>query len=214
MPDFSVDYIGKDAVNLSNPIQNEPTERDIEDMQRVLVAVAKRPTLVPEGFWAQLIDQIQVSNLQIPIGQVFGFTGFVNKLVDVDVLMTAASHTNWDTLNVDTAAIYNGYKLSTNVQNNEINFDITLSAGTWDLELLHVKASSVGIYTVTLDDISAGTIDGYNGATQYNIRSSLTGIQIPQTKVYRLKLKMATKNASSSGYQGLIQHIQLHRTDS
>lgn len=92
MPDFIVDYIGKDPVNLSNPIQNEPTERDIEDMQRILVAVAKRPTLVPEGFWAQLIDQIQVGNLQIPVSQLLGYSQ--NQAQQATTVATAETTTS------------------------------------------------------------------------------------------------------------------------
>ena len=113
MPDFSVDYIGKDAVNLSNPIQNEPTERDIEDMQRVLVAVAKRPTLVPEGFWAQLIDQIQVSNLQIPVGQIFGFSQTPPQANKVETLQatTSTSYTDLTTVGPELTGLPDGQYL-------------------------------------------------------------------------------------------------------
>jgi hypothetical protein len=164
-------------------------------------------------FKGWLPEWIGQSGIDIPISQVIGFNQFVNKLVDVDVLMTAVSHINWNQLNVDNLAIYNGYKLSTVAQNNEINYDISLSAGTWDIELLHVTGANQGIYTITLDDIACGTIDGYSAGTAYNVRTSLTGVIVPDPRVYRLKLKMATKNASSANYQGLIQHIQLRRTD-
>ena len=151
--------------------------------------------------------------IDVPIGQIVGFSGFVNKLVDLDVFMTASAHTNWNSLVTSASFVYNAAKQSSGAQNDEINFEVTLSAGTWTYEQMHSTGNNRGVYTVTLGDISAGTIDGYDAAANvYNVFGTLTGIQIPKTGVYRLKLKMASKNAASSNYFGVLNHIQLRRT--
>jgi hypothetical protein len=96
-------------------------------------------------------------------------------------------------------------------QNDEVAWDVILAAGTWELTVHHRKSSNVGIYTCTIGSISAGTFDGYNASAARG-ENTLTGIVVPTAGKYRLKLKMATKNASSSGYVGNPQHISLRRT--
>jgi hypothetical protein len=149
-------------------------------------------------------------------------------LVDIDVFMTPISHVNFDTNTVQSLALYCGYRVSSSAQNDEINFDVVLAAGTWTFELMYVKQTGGGgIFTVQLStdasaftsigsapyNASGSTIDSYTaGATTYNVLGSLTGITIATTGRYRLKLLMATKNAGSANYTGVIQHIQLRRT--
>jgi hypothetical protein len=131
---------------------------------------------------------------------------------DINVFMTPISHVNWSTNDVNSSMIRNGRKRSSGTQNDEINFDVTLGAGTWDIEILHNTGTNLGIYSVQLDSVEVGTIDGYSGASVYNVRSSVTGVSVATAGKKRLKLKMATKNASSSSYYGSISHIQLRRT--
>lgn len=96
-------------------------------------------------------------------------------------------------------------------QNDEVAWDVVLAAGTWEFTMHHRKSSNVGIYTVTVGAISAGTIDGWSASAAVG-RDTLSGIVIPTTGKYRLKLKMATQNVSSSGYVGNPQAISLRRT--
>lgn len=62
-----------DGVASITPANPETTSADIALMQRVLSAASRNPNLIPSDFMAYLIDFIQVSNLVIPIGQIFGF---------------------------------------------------------------------------------------------------------------------------------------------
>jgi hypothetical protein len=154
------------------------------------------------------------------------YTGPPPDLVDIDVFGTAISQTNWNTLSVDTSSIYNGRKDSTGAQNAEINWDVLLGAGTWTIELIYLSSNTQGIFTVQLStdgtvftnvgsapyNASGSTIDSYSASPTKNVVSSLTGITVSTTGRYRLKLLMATKNGSSSGYGGSLQHVQLRRT--
>lgn len=58
----------------STPSEPETTSGDIALMQRVLAAASRNPNLIPADFMAYIVDFIQTSRLQIPIGQVFGYT--------------------------------------------------------------------------------------------------------------------------------------------
>lgn len=86
-----------------------------------------------------------------------------------------------------------------------------IPAGTWTLELIHATGSNRGIYSVQLDDVEVGTIDGYGGAVQ-NVHSTVTGIKVTRTGKHKLALVMNTRNGSSSNYYGTFTTIQLRRT--
>lgn len=102
---------------------------------------------------------------------------------------------------------------SSNAQNDERGWDLVLAAGTWELTLCYVKATSGGIATVMLDNVSTGlTIDTYNGSTAFVIVSAVSGITVASTGKRRVSLKAATKNASSSGYSLLLSWVTLRRT--
>ncbi len=147
-------------------------------------------------------------------------------LIDIDVYPTAVAHTNFNTIFLSAGSLYGGEKRSSSAQNDDITWDIVLSAGTWTVELMHSTGTNRGIYTVSLStdgssftnvgsspyNASASTIDGYSAAGTSETRSSLTGITVATTGRYALRLRMATKNASSSNYLGAIQHVQFRRT--
>lgn len=133
-------------------------------------------------------------------------------LIDVDVFMTPILQTSWNTIAANASAIHNGSMDSAATQNNEINFDVILGAGTWTVELMHITAANRGIYTLALTGSDIGTIDGYSASPTYNVRSSITSVAVATSGKKRLRLKMATKNGSSSNYAGSIQHLQLRRT--
>lgn len=139
--------------------------------------------------------------------------------VTADVFGLPAVHTGWNAIVVNTGSIHNGRIVSSGTQNDEINFDLAVPAGTWTLELMHTRVAAFGIYTVTIDGAapstyggSADTIDGYAASTTPNVRTTITGIVLSSSAVRRVKLKMATKNASSTGYTGGIQGLRLVKT--
>jgi hypothetical protein len=85
-------------------------------------------------------------------------------------------------------------------------------AGTWTLKLLYTASNGGGIFTVSVDGSSIGTIDSYNGSTTYNNVGTIAGWTVATAGVYALNLKMATKHASSSSYFGFVQAIAAYRT--
>lgn len=95
-------------------------------------------------------------------------------LVDVDPMMTAISHINWDTLVIDSAAVKNATKDSSGAQNDEINFDVVLGAGTWTIELMHRTSNDRGVYSVQLDGVAVGTVEGYAALSSSPVVESST----------------------------------------
>jgi hypothetical protein len=133
--------------------------------------------------------------------------------VNIDPLVASVvTHTNWNTLSVDNACLHCGYRLSSGAQNATVSWDVTLSPGTWTMAMVHHQDSNRGIYTVTLDGVSLGTVDGYNGALNRNTQSTIAGFSVTTPGKKRLAFTMATKNGSSSSYFGTLSAIQLFRT--
>lgn len=95
---------------------------------------------------------------------------------------------------------------------NEMGWYVPLTAGTWAIDIIHVKASDSAILNVTFDGASIGTQDLYAAGTSYNNVYSVTGISVPTSKFVLVKLGVPTKNASASGFTGYFQHIALRKT--
>ena len=133
-------------------------------------------------------------------------------LISIDVFPTAKSNVNWNTIVQDGSYLHAGIKQSSAAQNDEITWDVVLGAGTWSVELFYHAVPNAGIFSIQFDSVEKGTIDGYNSVSTPNTRSSVTGIVVPLTKKIEFKLKMATKNPSSSNYVAGLNDVRLIRT--
>jgi len=70
---------GQTSLTPANP---NVTQEDVALMQRVLRAAAQNPNLIPDEFMAYMVDYVQTAGLVIPIGQVFGFSGYTVQSSD------------------------------------------------------------------------------------------------------------------------------------
>lgn len=115
--------------------------------------------------------------------------------------------------NADTGNFVGWVNQSDGAQNDSISFDFACGgAGTYSLELRHLPLGNRGIYTIEIDGVSVGTIDGYSAAGLAPKRDVLAGIAIAAAGQHVITLLMASKNASSSGYLGMVERILLTRT--
>lgn len=137
-------------------------------------------------------------------------------MVPILELTGVASNTNWSTLYVAGAAapntgaaetdgqlLFNASSSSTGDEDAFITIPVVLVAGTYTFFMRHYKWSGSGIYTIYIDGISVGTIDGYDGGGgTRNALNTITSIVVTTTGVKDIKFSMETKNGSSSGYAG------------
>lgn len=122
------------------------------------------------------------------------------------------SHTNFaTTVGATTGQALNIQRISSGAQNAFIEWDLPMDGGTWTFDLMYRKDATYGIYTISVDGVSVGTIDGYAGVAAVSNLTSVTGIVVaPGMRAVRLT--MATKNASSSNYTALFNSLSLVRT--
>ena len=105
---------------------------------------------------------------------------------------------------------YGWVNLSDGAQNDSISFDFACGAGTYVVDLYHLPFQNRGIYTVQVDGVSVGTIDGY-ASSLAPARGSVTGVALTAGS-HVITLLMATKNVSSTGYIGMVERLLLTRT--
>lgn len=97
------------------------------------------------------------------------------------------------------------------VVNAYVGWDIVLSPGTWTMEVMYKRDVDSGILTITLDGTTIATIDTY-GSSAVNTTSTTTGIVTTSSTTARLKVTVATKNASADRYRGKLNLISFKRT--
>lgn len=135
----------------------------------------------------------------------------------VGALAREYSHTDWSNRAAATGWHLGGFRASNGTQNAEVVYTVPLlREGTWSLTLLHGEGTSRGIYTIaTSPDASTWTdlttIDGYASSSANSATDSVTGLTVP-SGVKFVRLKMSTKNASSSGYSGAFSGLAGART--
>lgn len=96
-------------------------------------------------------------------------------------------------------------------QNDAWRIDVVLAKGTWDFHCWVRKSTNTGIITLNQDGSSMGTADTY-AASAAAAEVSVTGWSVSTTGKHQMQLLMATKNASSSGYNLTFYGIEFRRT--
>ena len=139
----------------------------------------------------------------------------VGTRVEINPFHAESAHTNWPSTLYQPGTVLDqaiASRESTGAQNAEITFKIVLATGTWKLHLITFTLTNAGIYTVSMDAVSQGTLDGYSSPNDANVLMTLAGIAVLTSGIHDLNFKMATKNASSASYYGDLQSVVLERT--
>jgi hypothetical protein len=128
---------------------------------------------------------------------------------------------SWDTLTQSSSSFSGAINSSAGTVGASLAWEVGMRDGTWRVDLCHFRGPDRGIYTVEIATLSdAGAVGSYTTLTTINgyavaedhVRSSVTGLTVPASGRKRLRLRMATKNGSSSAYLGAFEHLALTRT--
>lgn len=123
---------------------------------------------------------------------------------------TLAKYETGDWTRFSGSVLFGGTAQAT-TQNAERGWDIYLDAGYYTIELAHQEGTNLGIYSVRVDDVEVGTIDGY-AATFVSRLAAVVDVMISDTGIHKISIVMATKNASSSGYLAKLNGLNILRT--
>lgn len=122
------------------------------------------------------------------------------------------AHSGWETRDQGSALLGGGWLRSSGTQNNYIEWDIWLEAGTYKCALIYRRNTDAGIFHIQLDGVDKGTVDSYAAAFDNNNYTEVGSIAVASAGLKTFTLKMASKNASSSNYAGNIQSCAWIRT--
>jgi hypothetical protein len=93
---------------------------------------------------------------------------------------------------------------------NETELQFYAPAGDYELKMLVVGTLDAGIVWVYLDDVLQGQLDQYRSSLTLNIIQS-NPLTILTDGLHTLRLKMATKNVSSSNYYFRLTDLKVYR---
>ena len=114
------------------------------------------------------------------------------------------------TWSANQGAFFFGYRITnTGTQNDYVEWEVSLAQGCWNLDFFHDVGTNRGIYTVSLDGVTVGSVDGYAGSGA-NAKTTVP-VQVTRRGTQKLRVTLATKNASSSSYVGAIHGLGLSR---
>lgn len=96
--------------------------------------------------------------------------------------------------------------------NDEFSTDHWLDSVTWKFPYVRDTNTDAGILTTKLNGVSIGTVDDYSPSLTRNVYTEITGINVSTPGVNTIQRIMASKNASSTNYQGRIISVGQIRT--
>ena len=112
---------------------------------------------------------------------------------------------------------FNGYRSSfpNGTDESYLEWDIPLQAGTWTIDVVHVKSDDAGILSLSLDGDSLGPgIDAYQPQAdgfEFNEVGTFADVEVATTGIHTLRIATPTKNPASAGYFGYLTWIRLVR---
>lgn len=148
--------------------------------------------------------------IEAAIQEVMKLQAILNPIGECEVLPNGATMWHDESLAlggqfleriVDNLQAYNHFiRWVTPAINREFTNRFIIAAGNYQLGWLGITGAGSGILSVYVDDVLVTTIDFYNGSTIRNFSNASTAITLTEG-VHVLRGKMASKHASSSGYQ-------------
>lgn len=139
-----------------------------------------------------------------------GVTATSGYSVFITPWMGTKSNTLWSSRNQNGTYLSGGF-LDTNLAVNDLfTNDHYLDSGTFKVSLIYHTESDAGIYNITGIN-GTQTVDAYSAVIVANVYSEVTGIVVT-VGLKTVQMSMATKNASSSSYRGLLVSYALIRT--
>lgn len=132
----------------------------------------------------------------------------------ITILPSFKSYTTqgrWVEASSSVYGMYTAHYNVSNAQDDQVDYWIWLSNGTYTFSLFFRKDTNYAIYTILIDGSSVGTIDSYGAASNANI-ATVSNISISSTGRHVLSLKAATRNASSNGWILQFHSFSMFRT--
>src|SRR3990167_4672943 len=105
-----------------------------------------------------------------------------------------------------------GHYAYLDTQNEYVEWDVVLPAGDVDVTGVGVNSPAEGKIHVLWDGVDQGNVDYYLAGAAMNVRKTVS-FTVTTPKKAKLQLKVASKNASSSGYLAHIARVAIGYDD-
>jgi hypothetical protein len=138
-------------------------------------------------------------------------------IVDVNPFLRPSRSNRWDRVSLNGSAWFGGYRSSfpNGTEESFLEWDVPLQAGTYALDVVHVKSDDAGVLSLSLDGSSLGPgIDAYRPQADgfaFNEIGTFSDVEVATTGIHTLRIATPTKNEASTGYFGYLTWIRLVR---
>lgn len=132
-------------------------------------------------------------------------------LIDVNPVPRASASNNWDGFFANGQSWNGGYRTSFpgGDTTSYLEWSLPIAAGTWEMEVTHVKNFDAGILSFSLDGAPIGSVDAYDAGTVLNASGTVSSITVGTSGLHTLRVETATANPSSSGFYGYLVWLRL-----
>ena len=93
-----------------------------------------------------------------------------------------------------------------------VSFRTGMSAGTYVVKVICMRGPDYGYLYLDLDGVNINELDGYNASELYNVILVKDNLVVAESGLKVITLRVAGKDASSSGYKMAVSSILLWRT--
>jgi hypothetical protein len=119
----------------------------------------------------------------------------------------------WRSINSTSYGTYTAFcNDQTHALNDQIDYHIWLSPGTYTLSEYIATGPDHAINTILLDGVSVGTIDHYTAGNVFCSVKTLANIVVTAPGLHTISFKAASKNGSSSNYYLFFYAFAMWRT--
>ena len=132
-------------------------------------------------------------------------------LVDVNPVPRASDSHLWQNVQINSQAWNNMYRSSfpAGDQTSYLEWQLPLAAGTWTMEVTHVRADDAGVMAFSVDGTDVGSVDAYAPVIEHNVRATISSITVASSGMHTLRVRTDAKNIASSNYFGYLVWLRL-----
>jgi collagen triple helix repeat protein len=133
------------------------------------------------------------------------------ELIDVNPVPRATASNNWDSFAAEGHSWNGGYRTSFpgGDATSFLEWRLPIAAGTWDMEVTHVKNFDAGILSFSLDGVPIGTVDGYDAGTVFNAPGTVAAISVATSGMHTLRVQTGTTNAPGGTFYAYLVWLRL-----
>jgi hypothetical protein len=213
---FTNSVAKKARLRITNATKNGSSSSYRLEMQRIYIGSD------PDA-WADLLhlparNLVSVAELNAAMIPAMEMRGEMPWVITIDPLVPSIDNNGWSTYLYNSDHLYM-CALKTNDTHLPgydgfwVEWDVPFAAGTYKCVVVAHQRNYAGQIDVLLDGTEVvANAEFYHASANTGQWRTTSGISVSETKTYRVRVRINSKNASSTGFEGLLNRLSFVRT--